>query len=168
MTYEQAQRLLGGNIIPQDSDFIKEYLEMLDDLVKTNGEQWIKDNSGLLADEWEYVATLLEDAAKRVLDEAIKNGGRKVKCFDGFLPEYYKLFGFKETKRVKWDEQLAPKKWDYDRLGRPDVVYMELEGVEEKEGTGTIEKEQHESKLGKELVELGYRLEKGRDIEPRL
>lgn len=165
LTYERAQELLGDTTIPKDSDFIEEYLEMLDDLVKTNGEQWVKDNRGLLADEWEYVATLLEDAAKCVLEEAIKNGARKVHCFDGFLPEYYKKFGFTETKRVKWDERHAPKKWDYDRLGRPDVVYMELEGVEKNEDKGPTKKEQQESKLGEALVELGYRLEKGHDFD---
>jgi len=52
-------------------------------------------------------------------------------------------------------------KWDYNRLGRPDVVYMELEGVEKKEDRGPTKKEQQESKLGEALVELGYRLEKG-------
>ena len=165
VTYERAQELLGDTTIPKDSDFIEEYLEMLDDLVITNGEQWVKDNRALLADEWEYVSTLLEDAAKRVLKEAIKNGARKVHCFDGFLPEYYKKFGFKETKRVKWDEQYAPMKWDYNRLGRPDVVYMELEGVEKKEDRGPTKKEQQESKLGEALVELGYRLEKGHDFD---
>ena len=82
VTYERAQELLGDTTIPKDSDFIEEYLEMLDDLVITNGEQWVKDNRALLADEWEYVSTLLEDAAKRVLKEAIKNGARKVHCFD--------------------------------------------------------------------------------------
>jgi hypothetical protein len=122
ITYERAQELLGDAIIPQDSDFIEEYLEMLDDLAKTNGEQWVKDNRGLLADEWEYVATFLEDTAKRVLREAIKQGSRKVKCFDGFLPSYYKQFGFKEVRRVNWDDRLAPLTWDYDRLGRPDGV----------------------------------------------
>ena len=46
---------------------------------------------------------------------AIACGGRKLDCFDGFLPGYYSRFGFVE----------------YDRManwvaGEPDVVYMHL------------------------------------------
>jgi superkiller protein 3 len=127
---------------------------MLDDLVKTNGEQWVKDNRGLLADEWEYVATLLEDAAKCVLKEAIKQGGNKVKCFDGFLPSYYKQFGFKEVRRVKWDDQFAPENWNYDKDGRPDVVYMELGGVEKSDIMGFQIKESDANLLASVLRDL--------------
>ncbi|MDX3525094.1 hypothetical protein P1P75_01160 [Streptomyces sp. ID05-39B] len=39
----------------------------------------------------------------------------KLDCFDGFLPEYYKQFGFQETERVP--------NWT---VGEPDVVFMSL------------------------------------------
>jgi len=46
---------------------------------------------------------------------AIKNGAKHLDCFDGFLPTFYKKFGFIEVKRVpNWTE------------GEPDVVFMEL------------------------------------------
>jgi TPR repeat protein len=45
------------------------------------------------------------------------------------------------------------------------VVERKLGGVEKKEGRGPTKKEQQESKLGEALVELGYRLEKGRDFD---
>ncbi|MGZ4929265.1 MAG: hypothetical protein ACXV76_13495 [Halobacteriota archaeon] len=109
ITYEQAQELLGDMTIPKDSDLIEDYLKLLDDLVNTNGEQWVKDHRGLLADEWGYVQTLFEDEGKLLLEQAIKAGARKVHCFDGFSPAYYKLFGFRETSRVKWDERRAPE-----------------------------------------------------------
>jgi len=111
-----------------------------------------------------YVETLVAQVAKDVLWEAIKDGANNLNCPDGFLPEYYKKFGFKETKRVKWDERRAPKNWNYDKLGRPDVVYMELVGVEKKEDIGSGKKAP-ESKYGEALVELGYRLEKGHDFD---
>jgi len=42
-------------------------------------------------------------------------GAYKLDCFDGFLPEYYKRFGFVETERVpNWTP------------GEPDVVFMSL------------------------------------------
>lgn len=44
---------------------------------------------------------------------AILNGATNLDCFDGFLVDFYKSFGFEETKREKnWTE------------GQPDVVYM--------------------------------------------
>jgi hypothetical protein len=42
-------------------------------------------------------------------------GASKLDCFDGFLPEYYKQFGFLETERVA--------NWT---AGEPDVVFMSL------------------------------------------
>ncbi|MGZ4929264.1 MAG: tetratricopeptide repeat protein, partial [Halobacteriota archaeon] len=50
--------------------------------------------------------------------------------------------------------------WDYDKLGRPDTIYMELHAVDAEEDTSP-QKEQQESKLGEALVDLGYGLEKG-------
>lgn len=62
----------------------------------------------------------------KLIKDAIKNGATKLNTFDGFLPEYYKQFGFKEVKRIKWNDKYAPKNWDYEKFGRPDIVYMEL------------------------------------------
>jgi len=76
--------------------------------------------------QWEYVKTLL--GAKSVLKKAIKEGATRVNTFDGFLPEYYKQFGFKETSRAEWDDARAPKNWNYEENNRPEVVYMELKG----------------------------------------
>lgn len=68
----------------------------------------------------------IKDAGKAAVKEAIKNGANKLNCYDGFLPEYYKQFGFKEIERVVWNNLYAPKNWDYDKLDRPDVIFMEL------------------------------------------
>jgi hypothetical protein len=46
---------------------------------------------------------------------ALREGASKLDCFDGFLPEYYKQFGFIETERLpNWTP------------GEPDVVFMAL------------------------------------------
>ncbi|WJN62617.1 hypothetical protein [Streptomyces phage phiScoe1] len=48
-----------------------------------------------------------------VWDAVLHRGASKLDCFDGFLPEYYKRFGFVETERVaNWTP------------GEPDVVFM--------------------------------------------
>jgi hypothetical protein len=50
-----------------------------------------------------------------VWDAVNHKGASKLDCFDGFLPEYYKQFGFQETERVaNWTP------------GEPDVVFMSL------------------------------------------
>jgi hypothetical protein len=50
-----------------------------------------------------------------VWDAVTHKGASKLDCFDGFLPEYYKQFGFVETERVA--------NWT---AGEPDVVFMAL------------------------------------------
>ncbi|MGW8953482.1 hypothetical protein [Streptomyces sp. NPDC055709] len=50
-----------------------------------------------------------------VWDAVTHKGAKKLDCFDGFLPEYYKRFGFVETERIpNWVQ------------GEPDVVFMAL------------------------------------------
>ncbi|WP_432006324.1 hypothetical protein [Streptomyces parvus] len=50
-----------------------------------------------------------------MLDAVTHKGAAKLDCFDGFLPDYYKQFGFVETERVpNWTP------------GEPDVVFMAL------------------------------------------
>jgi len=61
-----------------------------------------------------------------VVADAIERGARSLDCIDGKLPEFYNRFGFKEYDRIAWDDKYAPKDWDYDRFGRPDIVYMRL------------------------------------------
>lgn len=67
----------------------------------------------------------LADAGKTAIVHAIKNGARCLNCFDGFLPKYYREFGFDVVRRVKWNNEYAPSDWDYATYGRPDIIYME-------------------------------------------
>lgn len=59
--------------------------------------------------------------------DAIRNGARTLDCIAPKLPDLYRKFGFREYKRIKWDDKYAPKGWDYERFGRPDIVFMRLE-----------------------------------------
>ena len=63
---------------------------------------------------------------REAVDYAISKGARKVFYLDGFLHEYYRHFGFTEVHRAHWNEDLAPAGWNYEKYGKPDVVWAEL------------------------------------------
>jgi len=70
-------------------------------------------------------------SAHAMIELAIQNGGKKLDCFDTYLPKMYKKHGFVEVRREKWNEAYKPKDWDKEHFkqfnnGEPDVVYMEL------------------------------------------
>lgn len=60
------------------------------------------------------------------LNDAIKNNGNNLECFDGFLSNLYNQFGFKTKKRIKFNKKYAPKNWNYKNFGMPDVLTMHL------------------------------------------
>lgn len=57
---------------------------------------------------------------------AIENGATMLDCIGDFLVRLYTKFGFEEYKREPWNDAYAPKDWDYEQFGRPDIVYMKL------------------------------------------
>jgi hypothetical protein len=66
---------------------------------------------------------------KDILNHAVDVG--KAQQLDAFdinnkLPSLYGK-EFKETSRMKFNPQYAPEGWDYDKLGSPDVVGMDLD-----------------------------------------
>lgn len=69
-----------------------------------------------------------QGAGAEAICDAIARGARTLDCFDGFLPMYYTKFGFVKVREISWDDQYAPKSWDYGKLGRPNVVFMEYKG----------------------------------------
>ena len=62
-----------------------------------------------------------------VLD-AIKNGAQTLDCYDPVLPTIYSRCGFVPTARIKFNDEYAPKDWDYEKNGRPDIVIMSYQG----------------------------------------
>lgn len=69
-----------------------------------------------------------QGAGAEAICDAIARGATTLDCFDGFLPMYYAKFGFEKVREISWDDQYAPDGWDYGRLGRPNVVFMEYRG----------------------------------------
>ncbi len=61
---------------------------------------------------------------KDAIRNAVANGAQTLDCIDGFLPTLYSKFGFVEYKRIQWDDAYAPENWDYEKLGRPDIIFM--------------------------------------------
>jgi len=67
--------------------------------------------------------------AGRALEHALKNGGRRLDCFDTVLPHLYSEKGFRAVARLPFDPKYQPENWDekaYSKWngGRPDVVFM--------------------------------------------
>ena len=64
-----------------------------------------------------------------LIDAAVRHGGTKLDHYDGFLSDLYDRHGFKEVARFQWDDKYVPRDeegnvlWNYERDGRPDVVY---------------------------------------------
>lgn len=63
---------------------------------------------------------------RAMVRSAIDLGAVKLFCFDGFLRVFYERLGFKVVNRAPWSDNLAPKNWDYEKYGKPDVIWMEL------------------------------------------
>lgn len=57
---------------------------------------------------------------------AIKQGGTKCDCYNigGGLPASYCRCGFVPVCRVSFMDEFAPDDWDYNALGRPEIVFM--------------------------------------------
>lgn len=60
----------------------------------------------------------------QIAREAGYEGARTLNCFDGFLVEMYRKAGWVVSYTLPFCDDLAPDDWDYDRDGRPDVVFM--------------------------------------------
>lgn len=70
--------------------------------------------------------TEIKGVGNELIKSAIKNGGTKLDHFDGFLSDFYQGLGFNEYDRYAWDDKYAPKDWDYEKYGKPDVVFRKL------------------------------------------
>jgi hypothetical protein len=67
-----------------------------------------------------------EHGGDALVEKAVERGARRLDCYDirGGLPSLYGRHGFRPVARVAWNDEYAPDGWNYERLGRPDVVAM--------------------------------------------
>jgi len=104
-----------------------------------------------LRDELISVFSNEKGRGKDILEHAVDVG--KAKQLDAFdinnkLPSLYGK-EFKETSRYKFDPQYAPDDWNYNKLGTPDVIGMELDNSPKKLATRTARQ------AGKALSKFG-------------
>jgi hypothetical protein len=75
----------------------------------------------------EIVSVFNNSGIKGIGDEliqsAIKNGGRYLNHYDGFLSGFYSKHGFEEYKRDKFDPQYDPNGEFRDKYGESDIIY---------------------------------------------
>lgn len=75
-----------------------------------------------------------------MLPIALEMGGNKLDNFDGALSKFYAQFGFVPVAKVAFNDEYAPEGWNYERDGRPDVIFWMHNGdspsaVVDKQGT---------------------------------
>ena len=68
----------------------------------------------------------VHNIADVLLQQAKNNGGTQLDHFDGKLSDIYSRNGFEEYDRAKWNDEYAPYDWDYEKYGRPDVVFRRI------------------------------------------
>jgi hypothetical protein len=86
-------------------------------------------------------------AGTGMLVHAIEQGGRTLDCYDGPLPKIYRQAGFRETGRMRFNDQFAPPGWDYAKDDRPDVVFMGWGGYPEGGPEGVLARATAEIKV---------------------
>jgi len=70
----------------------------------------------------------VEKISAALLLTAIENGGKKLDCFNGFLPRNYMRFGFIPVCKVPFNDEFAPENWNFERDGRPEIVFFRHNG----------------------------------------
>lgn len=68
---------------------------------------------------------------KTLIPVAIEFGGNKLDNYDSDkLSGMYELYGFDPIANVEFDETFAPDDWNYERDGKPDIVFWLHNGDE--------------------------------------
>lgn len=64
-----------------------------------------------------------KDAVSSILLTALENGGTKLDNYDGVLSKMYLNHGFIPVARTAFVDEYAPSDWNYERDGRPDIIF---------------------------------------------
>lgn len=70
----------------------------------------------------------VKKAVSSILLTSIENGGNKLDNFDGKLSEMYAQHGFIPVARCAFNEEFAPSDWNYERDGKPDIIFWIHDG----------------------------------------
>ncbi len=72
------------------------------------------------------VFSLERQRGKILVAEARKQGATYLSCMGEHLLKMYSEFDFAPTEILVWDNQFAPKNWNYERFGTPNIYDMRL------------------------------------------
>ncbi|MFZ2206083.1 MAG: hypothetical protein WAV29_01320 [Microgenomates group bacterium] len=72
------------------------------------------------------VFALERSRGKILVAEAKKQGAKYLSCMGDHLLKMYSEFDFSPVEILKWDNQFAPKNWNYERFGTPNIYDMKL------------------------------------------
>ena len=72
------------------------------------------------------VFSLERQRGKILVAEARKQGATYLSCMGDHLFELYSEFEFSPVEVIRWDNQFAPKNWNYERFGIPNIYDMRL------------------------------------------
>lgn len=72
------------------------------------------------------VFALERKRGKILVAEARECGAKYLSCMGDHLFCLYAEFGFSPVNVLKWDNRFAPKNWNYDRFGEPNIYEMRL------------------------------------------
>jgi hypothetical protein len=72
------------------------------------------------------VFALEKGRGKVLVAEARKRGALYLSCMGEHLLKLYSEFDFSPVEVTKWDNQFAPKNWNYERFGMPNIYDMKL------------------------------------------
>ncbi len=108
-------------------DYLDTQLYLLD-----QGRAGFGIQDGDIVSAFKHQGADIRDFADYMLPLSVQEGGRRLDAFATKLPDLYRRGGFKETGRLKFDDEEAPEGWDYEAMrsfnkGRPDVVSMVLD-----------------------------------------
>ena len=78
------------------------------------------------------VFALERSRGKILVAEAKKHGAMYLSCMGDHLLTLYSEFSFSPVEILKWDNQFAPKNWNYEKFGTPNVYDMKLSNEEKK------------------------------------
>lgn len=107
---------------------------------------------------------------------AIKHGGTHLDCFNTVLPKIYSKAGMVAVARIKWDDSLAPKDWDYKKYslfnkGRPDVIFMVYDGKSKPfdiKHVPLVKNYESAQKLQKGVIELMKKKQRNRKADTEM
>jgi hypothetical protein len=93
-------------------------------VVSVEGGSGFVGKDGDIKGVFKHADSKKNNVADDILQKAVEMGGNKLDNFDNYLTKIYKRNGFRIVSRTPFNEQYAPKGWNKEKHGTPDVIAM--------------------------------------------